>query len=611
MCPIKNFSFSANHTDAIYRYLAAKDVACPVDILVKLAGDKERQVRRAVAENPNCPADLRTILKSEEEDLCRRIDKVESKDCPADILTEMANSEDTEVRKAVVKNPGCPADALTKLALDKSAYIRYRVAYHTNCPADVLVKLAKSKDLSVRSSVAGNANCPEKILVKLSSDEDDNVCIAVARNTNCPVESLANLAKNKTVSVRQAVARNPNSSADILENLVHSGDASIHADVADNPACPESLLEKLARDKSLDVRYAVADNSACPVSLLKKLARDKSQLVRYAVVENSNCTVELRKTILEGTFVDTGKVKTIVTVKNRNPKEVNQMRKLVSKIKKCCPDIFDLEGLDIIKAKLNWGTWSWSPILKAISAKKINRCGDVLNGPIYSCEGYEWPMHENLPMVPVIQLDLKRCSEVSGADFGSGLLQVWIGFKLFMGKDAFIRVVPADQVHMDKLQPVPFFDIEKLEEGWAPMASFGWAKPEHDRELATQIVGYKHRRFTLPDIYVDTANMGIDAERWEVEKLKNKRKKPDLSEECLQMIWQFVELRKYAYENWGTGTHLMGTFDTIQYSQEERAFPLFCFDGEEKFNFGDGNAQIYFEKDNTGKMSFSMEWSCF
>lgn len=298
----------------------------------------------------------------------------------------------------------------------------------------------------------------------------------------------------------------------------------------------------------------------------------------------------------------------IATVKNRNPKEVNQTRKLVRKIKKCCPDIFDLEGLDSIEENLNCGAWSWSPILKEVPAKRINRCRDVLNGPIYTCEGYEWPVYKDLPMVPFIQFDLKRCSRVSGVDLGTGLLQIWFGCGLFMGKDAFIRVVPADQVHKDKLLPVPAFHMEKLSDSTSAYSY--WADAEYD-EPATQIVGYKHRRFTLPNIYVNTADSGIDVEHWKLSKPRGKQKRPDLSEECLQLIEQFVELRKYALENWRPRTHLMGTFDTIQYSQRERAFPLFCFDGEEKFNFGDGNAQIFFEKDNTGKISFYLDWSCF
>lgn len=298
----------------------------------------------------------------------------------------------------------------------------------------------------------------------------------------------------------------------------------------------------------------------------------------------------------------------IAIVKNRNPKEINQTRKLVSKIKKCCPYLFDLDCLDSLEENLNCGAWSWSPILKEVPAKKINRCGDVLNGPIYTCEGHEWPMYENLPMVPFIQLDLKRCSRVSGVDLGTGLLQIWFGCGLFMGKDAFIRVVPANQVHKNKLLPVPAFNMEKLSD--STPAYSNWANAEYD-EPATQIAGYKRRRFTLPDIYVNTADSGIDVKHWKLEEPRNKRKKPDLSEECLQLIEQFIELRKYALENWRPGTHLMGTFDYVQYSPKEKPTPLFCFGGgEECYNFGDGNAQIFFEKDNTGKITFSFDWSC-
>lgn len=279
------------------------------------------------------------------------------------------------------------------------------------------------------------------------------------------------------------------------------------------------------------------------------------------------------------------------------------MRKLVSKIKKCCPDLFYLDALE---ENLNYGAWSWAPIRKEVPVEKINRCGDVLNGPIYTCEGYEWPMYENLPMVPFIQLDLKRCSRVSGVELGTGLLQVWFGVGLIMGRDAFIRAVPADQVHKDKLLPIPAFDMERLLN--STPAYLYWAF-DWDDNYATQIAGYMRRKFTLPDIFLNNMDSGITTIR---RKIKSKRKKSDLSEKCLQMIEQFVELRKYALKNWRTYTHLMGTFDMIQYSQKERTFPLFCLtDVDEFYNFGDaGNGQIFYKKDDSGKLSFYFDWSC-
>lgn len=292
-----------------------------------------------------------------------------------------------------------------------------------------------------------------------------------------------------------------------------------------------------------------------------------------------------------------------------NPKEVTQMIELISKIKADCPL---LEGCyEGLEDSLKSGAWSWSPIIKKVPASKINRCGDVLNGPIYTCEGYEWPMHKNLPMVPFIQLDMKRCSKVSGVDFGSGLLQVWYGHGNFMGKDAFIRIIPAEQVHKSKLLPVPFFDFEKMEDGWILVASLDWAKTyddEDDIELATQISGYEKRRFTLSSIDVNGMDHKLEQQ---IQTIKRYEPKKCLPINCVSMMIHLDELIEYAIEHWSAGTHLMGTFDYIQYSPKRKPTPLFCFGGgEDCYNFGDGNAQLFFEKDDLGKISFSFNWSC-
>lgn len=288
----------------------------------------------------------------------------------------------------------------------------------------------------------------------------------------------------------------------------------------------------------------------------------------------------------------------------RNPKEITQMRKLISKLKAKCPEVDYLEHLE---KWVNSGVWCWPPKLKEVPAEKINRCGDVLNGPIYACEGYEWPMYKDLPMVPFIQLDLKRCSRVSGVDLGTGLLQVWFGVGLIMGKDAFIRVVPADQVLKDKLLPIPAFDLEKLFS--STPAYLSWADGGRWITKATQIARYKPRRFTIPHTYTF---------REEYEHEWRKKQLPRLNKDCKQMIKELDSMIKFARKKFETGTHLMGTFYPIQYSPSESPTPLFCFDGGvdfdddlECYNFGDGNGQLFFKKGVNEKITFSLDWSCY
>lgn len=301
----------------------------------------------------------------------------------------------------------------------------------------------------------------------------------------------------------------------------------------------------------------------------------------------------------------------------RDPKKITQIRNLIQEIKaKCYPEESDdgcarrnkksaramhdrpyLDQLEELEVWVESGAWSWPPRLKEVPAEKINRCGDVLKGPLYTCKGYEWPMHKKVPMIPFIQLDLGRCSRVSRVDFGTGLLQVWFGYDLFMGEDAFIRVVPADQVHKSKLLPLPAFNMKKIRN--ASPANINWADTESIfREKAIQITSYKPRRFTIP--YINTYDVECDEQS------------DGLSKDCKRMIKRLNSMIDHACERFGTGLHLMGTFASVQYSPDEAPTPLFCFDGEgsECYNFGDGNGQLFFVKGRNGKISFQLSWSC-
>ena len=95
-----------------------KNNASP-EILEKLAEDKEKWVRFAVAMNPNTPAEA---------------------------FMKLAEDKDDDVRWKVAYNPNTPIDILRKLADDEYGYVRIEVADHPNTPADILKKLAANDE---------------------------------------------------------------------------------------------------------------------------------------------------------------------------------------------------------------------------------------------------------------------------------------------------------------------------------------------------------------------------------------------------------------------------------------------------------------------------------
>lgn len=104
---------------------------------------------------------------------------------PAEFLRLLA-SERTAwiVLRPIIQNPNTPADVLAQLANDLNPEVRKGVAEHPNSSAETLAQLASDRWWSVRIQVAGNPNVPVDSLVKLSQDDDPDVSHAATSNPN-------------------------------------------------------------------------------------------------------------------------------------------------------------------------------------------------------------------------------------------------------------------------------------------------------------------------------------------------------------------------------------------------------------------------------------------
>ncbi len=520
------------------------------------------------------------------------------------------NEIDEKAAIKMSKDSDTPADVLRTL-IGKSDRVDRLIACHPNANSEVLGGLSNSCDMKTFEALLKHPHAPIETIIEVAVllmsdkmwDEKEDLIIANICRLLPEGSEITQLYTKSGFKLEdpeilppgvQRYYRLPNLKPIVQERLRDYFSKPDH----------EAFAIKAAQDKntsgemlsvlmglSVKVDRLIAKNPYADSTLKRSLMESKDKITR-------------RNAFIKPFIVHD------ITSRARNPKELNQMRKLVGMIKISCPGLFSIDNLLELENNLDCGAWSWSPLLKKVPAKKINRCGDVFYGPLYTCDGYEWPMYKKLPMVPFIQLDLKRCSRVSGVDFGTGLLQVWFGFDSLSG---FIRVVPADQVNTNKLLAIPIFNMKKMDKG-GTLAGLDWAHANM-RTNAIQIIGYNHRKYTLPQMYVDNANSGIDPKTWKIDKLK----KQNLSIKNLEMVNKFVEFRKCAQKNWKTGTYLMGSFETIQWDsfcklKKVGEIPLFCMESDEEsdhFNFGDGNCQIFYKKDDAGKCSFRLAWNCF
>ena len=89
----------------------------------------------------------------------------------------------------------------------------------------------------------------------------------------------------------------------------------------------------------------------------------------------------------------------------------------------------------------------------------------------------------------------------------------------------------------------------------------------------------------------------------------------DLDPDLRAKIQEFDDIVSSNSDAWSPGGfHLFGTFYPIQYYPADRDKVLFTLESEHGFNFGDGQAQIFYKfyKDHPEwGAGFSFDWSCY
>ena len=106
-------------------------------------------------------------------------------------------------------------------------YGKINLMENNNASPEMIEELIEDEDWNVRYGVAVNSNAPTEVLRKLVEDDELTVRIAVSRNPSTPVDILKKLAENKNRSVRIAVAENPNAPTEVLMRLAEDEDLGV------------------------------------------------------------------------------------------------------------------------------------------------------------------------------------------------------------------------------------------------------------------------------------------------------------------------------------------------------------------------------------------------
>jgi len=94
---------------------------------------------------------------------------------PMEVLDRLALDKDPSVRWAAAGNTSSSAGTLRRLANDEDWDVRYSAAGNTSTPGDELVRLARDPKILVRFAVVGNESVPESALGVLLKDDSTNL----------------------------------------------------------------------------------------------------------------------------------------------------------------------------------------------------------------------------------------------------------------------------------------------------------------------------------------------------------------------------------------------------------------------------------------------------
>lgn len=211
----------------------------------------------------------------------------------SNLLQQLADDEDAEVRRAVASNPNTPQDVLLTLGRE------FPDAIVANPIFNILL-LENPESLFVRLSLARSSTSSET-LVNLSALPDEEILCAIAENSNTPVATLAQLVQNPPQiydyddpdgsefdRLFTCVAKNPNTPASLLIRLANHSGGSVRYVVAEHPNTPVSILDRFADSSNVEMHRAILRNPNTPTMTLERLAGQEVKETRDRVKMHPN-----------------------------------------------------------------------------------------------------------------------------------------------------------------------------------------------------------------------------------------------------------------------------------------------------------------------------------
>lgn len=258
--------------------LAQKEKAHP-EVLYYLATDKEPEVRRRVAANPNTPYQADTLLVEDEDDEVRtEIAKKITR-----LLPDIGAVEGFHLRDQVLS-------IIEKLAKDQLPKIRSIVAEEvktsTLVPKRIIKKLARDAEISVAAPILEYspllndndlkeiiaAGVAREALVSIANRTEMNESVADAIANTLEIPAVSALLANKDAKIRE----------DTMAQIVKQAEGveSLHEPLADRPNMSQRILKRIAGFVASSLVHKMIKKHSLPEEVaddLVKRSRDRIQ----------------------------------------------------------------------------------------------------------------------------------------------------------------------------------------------------------------------------------------------------------------------------------------------------------------------------------------------
>jgi hypothetical protein len=199
-------------------------------------------------------------------------------DAPDWVLECLAGDRDRQTRQAVVDNPACPPDVLLVCLGDVEWRIRWDAVQHRNADGAVRRAAIRSPDKDIRSVLAQLRDLEPELIEALLADSEWQVREQLAMSTRS-VNVLQALMKDADPRVRGEVALNDLATKEQLRRLADDASAVTRDKVAARQVLPEDVQSRLAADRSQNVRWWLCVAHDRNIALMTTMSADPDELV--------------------------------------------------------------------------------------------------------------------------------------------------------------------------------------------------------------------------------------------------------------------------------------------------------------------------------------------